>query len=71
MTLKKTDRKLLQDALNSNGGGVRFDSYSEASVRRMFKAGFIQVKPNQSPLLFSTLLTITKEGKKALAQEAE
>ena len=69
VSLKNPDKKLLLDALRSNGGGVPEMSYSEASKARLFKAGLIQWKPNQAKSRNQTLLlTLTQTGK-ASAQE--
>lgn len=68
MILKRTDRKLLQDALNSNGGGVRDTRYADATIERLIKQGLLQEKPNQGYSTPFVLLTITKAGKKALEE---
>jgi hypothetical protein len=64
--LKRTDIKLLADALASNGGGVRDERYKDATVNRLIRAGLLQLKPGQRTI-HTTLLTITKAGEKALA----
>ncbi len=59
--LKRTDIKLLMDALKSNGGGVTDWLYGVATQRRMLNAGLIQHKPRHVGML-----TITAAGKDAL-----
>lgn len=61
--MKPVDWKLMQSALSSNGGGVNADLYSEASRKRLMKAGLIQWKPNDKSSV--PLLTLTKEGRAA------
>lgn len=64
MILKRTDRKLLQDALDSNGGGTRETRYADTTINRLLRHGLIQWKPND----YNGLLTITKAGKEALKE---
>jgi hypothetical protein len=59
--MKPVDLKLVQAALSSNGGGVNADFYSEASRKRLMKAGLIQWKPGNRTGV--SLLTLTKEGR--------
>ena len=66
MELKRTDVKLLEAALKSNGGGTRDVWHAPTTIRRMIKAGFIRWKPNCNAKYVS-LLTITKAGREALA----
>lgn len=62
--IKRTDAKLLVDALNSNGGGVDSDRYPEAARKRLLANGLIQWKPNQDKSKhYALLLTLTSEGK--------
>lgn len=66
--LLKTDVKLLRAALASNGGGINPDMHPEATRKRLMKAGLIQWKPNHCShhTGYTSLLTITAAGKKAL-----
>lgn len=64
--LKRTDVKLLEAALKSNGGGTRDVWHAPTTIQRMLKAGFIQWKPNCNAKYVS-LLTITQAGKAVLA----
>jgi hypothetical protein len=68
--LKRTDVKLLEDALKSNGGGVGEIFYRDTTIQRMLNAGFIQWKPNCNAK-YSTLLTITPAGEEALAARTQ
>lgn len=63
-SLKSTDKKLLSDAMKSNGGGVDSEMYPEATVNRLLKRGLVQWKPNQQKSRhFAQLLTLTKTGR--------
>lgn len=69
--LNKNDYKLLKNALNSSGGGVDYEYYPSAVVKRLLKKLLIQWKPNQSKSnIHSHLLTITLTGKQALKGES-
>lgn len=70
-SLKRTDVKLLQDALKSNGGGINPDRYSDASRDRLFEAGLIQWKPNHCSVKtgYTSLITITTLGKSRLLEQ--
>lgn len=65
--MRPIDFKLLRAALDSNGGGVNSDFYSDSSRNRLIKAGLLQWKPN-SRTPFVSLLTITPAGKEALKE---
>jgi len=69
VTLQRSDIKLLSDALASNGGGVRDERYKDATINRLIRAGLLQYKPGQRTI-YTTLLTITKAGEKALAKHS-
>ena len=58
--LNPGDVLFLRKALDSNGGGVRRGSNSEASIRRLLKRGFIQRKPNDRSSW--ELMIATKQG---------
>lgn len=61
--MNRNDKKLLADAVASNGGGVRYERYPKAAVDRLLKQELIQVKPNKShSLQHAFLLTATKAG---------
>ncbi len=65
--LKRTDLRLLEAALKSNGGGVDSDFYASATVARLLKSGLIQWKPNQSKSNhYASLLTLTTQGKEVI-----
>ncbi|NEX63425.1 hypothetical protein [Noviherbaspirillum galbum] len=69
--LTRTDKRLLRDALASNGGGVDSDFYPKACRERLLKLGLIQWKPNQHKSLhYASLLTITAAGRALLTERA-
>ncbi len=67
MKLKRTDIKVLQRCLKSNGGGVDFGYGYDSAIKRLLKANYIQYKPNQEKSKhWAILMTLTPLSKQAI-----